>query len=88
MDVSLHAPGIPFEGTPVESISRWFDYDDPILIATEPECEYAELLASHIGRESRKTRCALAAQGMRAFIEARAAREFSTVTVLSAVRIG
>jgi hypothetical protein len=88
VDVSLQAPGIPFEGTPEESILRWFDYDDPILIATEPECEYAKLLASHIGRESRKTRCALAAQGRRAFIEARVAREFSTVTILSVVRIG
>jgi hypothetical protein len=84
-DVSRQAPGIPFEGAPVESILRWFDYDDPILIATESECEYAELLASHIGRESRKTRCALAVQGRRAFIEARVAREFSTV--LSVVRI-
>ncbi|WP_045014252.1 hypothetical protein [Bradyrhizobium sp. LTSP849] len=87
VDVSLQAPSIPFEGTPVESILRWFDYDDPILIATEPECEYAEVLASHIGRESRKTRCALAAQGRQAFMEARGAREFTTVTVLSAVKI-
>jgi hypothetical protein len=84
-DVSRQAPGSPFKGTPVESILRWFNYDDPILIATDPECEYAELLASHIERESKKTRCALAAQGRAAFIESRVAREFSEV--LSIVRI-
>jgi len=87
VDVSLQAPGIPSEGTPVESILRWFDYDDPILIATEPECEYAELLASHVERESKKTRCALAAQGRLAFMEARVAREFRDVEVLSCKRV-
>jgi hypothetical protein len=86
-DVRRQAPGIPFKGTPVESILRWFDYDDPILIATEPECEYAELLASHIERESKKTRCALAAQGRLAFIEARVAREFCDPVILSVRRL-
>lgn len=86
-DVSRQAPGIPFKGTPVESIERWFDYDDPILIATEPECEYAESLASHIERESKKTRSALAAQGRLAFMEARFASEFTKVEVLSIERI-
>jgi hypothetical protein len=85
VDVGLQAPGIPFKGTPVKSMLRWFDYDDPILIATEPECEYADLLASHIERESKKTRCALAAQGRRAFIETRVACE--SFTVLSVKRI-
>ena len=88
MDLRLEAPGIPFEGTPKDSILRWFDYDGPILIATEPSCGYAELLASHIRKESIKTRRALAAQGRHFFMEARFAREFSEVTVLSVKRIG
>jgi hypothetical protein len=86
-DASGQAPGIPFEGTPAESMVRWFDYDDPILIATDPDCGYAELLASHIKRESEKTRCALTTQGRRAFVEARFAYELTEVEVLSIARI-
>jgi hypothetical protein len=88
MDLRLEAPGRPFEGAPKDSILRWFDYDDPILIATEPVCGYSELLATYRRRESRKTRRALAAQGRHFFMEARFAREFSEVTVLSVKRIG
>ena len=67
-DVSRQDPGISSGRNPMEMISRWFDYDDPILIARDPECDYVDLLASHIERESERTRRALAEQGRLAFI--------------------
>lgn len=69
--------GISPKGNPLETILRWFDYDDPIQIAKDPECEYVELLASHIEHESKKTRRALAVRSRLAFIKMRVAREFS-----------
>jgi len=75
-DVSRQDPGISPGGNPMEMILRWFDYDDPIQIAKDSECEYVDLLASHIERESEKTRRALAVRGRLAFIEMRVAREF------------
>ena len=75
-DVSRRDPGISPKGNPMEMILNWFDYDDPIAIAKDCECEYVGLLASHIKRESDKTRHALAARSRLAFIEMRAAREF------------
>jgi hypothetical protein len=75
-DVSRRDPGISPKGNPMEMILKWFDYDDPIAIAKDCECEYVGLLASHIKRESDKTRHALAARSRLAFIEMRAAREF------------
>ena len=45
-------------------------------IAKDSECEYVGLLASHIKRESEKTRQALAARSRLSFIEMRVAREF------------
>ncbi|MBR0939234.1 hypothetical protein [Bradyrhizobium jicamae] len=74
-DVSRQDPGISSKGSPLEMMLRWFDYDDPIQIAKDPECEYVGLLASHIERESEKTRRALAARSRSAFIEMRVARE-------------
>ena len=74
--VSRQDPGIPSKGNPMEMILRWFDYDDPIKIAKDSECEYLGLLASHIERESEKTRRALATRSRLAFIEMRVAREF------------
>lgn len=74
--VSRQAPGMPRKGNPTEMILNWFDYDDPIQIAKDCECEYADVLALHIERESEKTRRALAARGRLAFIEMRVAREF------------
>jgi hypothetical protein len=74
--VSRQDPGIPFKGNPQETILRWFDYDDPIQIAKDSECEYVGLLASHIERESEKTRRSLATRSRLAFIEMRVAREF------------
>ena len=75
-DVSRQNPGIPSKGNPQEMILKWFEYDDPIQIAKDPECEYAGLLASHIERESDKTRHALAARCRLSFINARVASEF------------
>jgi hypothetical protein len=75
-DVSRQDPGISRKRNPMEIISKWFDYDDPIAIAKDPECEYVGLLASHIERESKETKRALAARGRLAFIETRVAREF------------
>ena len=75
-EVSRQDPGISPKGNPMEMILKWFDYDDPIAIAKDSECEYVGLLASHIKRESDKTRHALAARSRLAFIEMRAAREF------------
>jgi hypothetical protein len=74
--VSRRDPGMPPKGNPTEMILRWFDYDDPIQIAKDSECEYVGVLASHIARESEKTKRALAARGRLAFIETRVAREF------------
>ena len=73
--VSRQDPGIPFKGNPQEMILRWFDYDDPIQIAKDSECEYVGLLASHIERKSEKTRRALATRSRLAFIKMRVARE-------------
>lgn len=75
-DVSRQDPGISPGGNPMEMILRWFDYDDPIQIAKDSECEYVDLLASHIERESEKTRRALAVRGRLAFIKMRVASEF------------
>jgi hypothetical protein len=68
--------GIYPKGSPTEMMMKWFDYDDPIAIAKDPECEYFGLLASHIKRESDQTKHALAARSRLAFIEMRIAMEF------------
>ncbi|MBR0795648.1 hypothetical protein JQ615_09635 [Bradyrhizobium jicamae] len=75
-DVSRQDPCISSKGSPLEMMLRWFDYDDPIQIAQDPECEYVGLLASHIKRESDETKHVLAARGKHAFIEMRVTREF------------
>ena len=75
-EVSRQDPGISPKGNPMEMILKWFDYDDPIAIAKDSECEYVGLLASHIKRESDKSRRALAARSRLAFIEMRVASEF------------
>jgi hypothetical protein len=74
-EVSRQDPGIPPNGNATEMIIKWFDYDDPIAIAKDSECEYVGLIASHIKRESDKTRRALTARSRRAFIEMRVNRE-------------
>ena len=66
----------------MEMILKWFDYDDPIAIARDSECEYVGLLASHIKHESDKTRHALAARSKLAFIKMCAAREFCNHVLL------
>lgn len=73
-DVRRRGPGISPRGNPVKMILQWFDYDDPVAIAKDGE--YADLLDSHIKRESEKTRNALAVQSRVGFIEMRVAREF------------
>ena len=35
----------------VEQMFEWFDYDDPLQIAFDPECEYVEILAAQIESE-------------------------------------
>jgi hypothetical protein len=75
-DVSRQDPGISPGGNPMEMILRWFDYDDPIQIGQDPECEYVDLLASHIEHESDETRRALARKGRLEFIKLRVAYEF------------
>jgi hypothetical protein len=75
-EVSRQGPGISPKGSPTEMMMKWFDYDDPIAIAKDPECEYCGLLASHIKRESDQTKRALAARSRLAFIEMRIAMEF------------
>jgi hypothetical protein len=75
-DVSRLGPSTSPKGSPMEIVLRWFDYDDPIQIARDPECEYVGLLASHIEDESEETRHALAARSRLTFIEMRVAREF------------
>jgi hypothetical protein len=75
-DVSRQDPVISTKGNPMEMILRWFDYDDPIQIAKDSECEYVDVLGSHIERESEEIKRALAARGRLAFIEMRVAMEF------------
>jgi hypothetical protein len=74
-DVSRQDPGISPKGNPVEMILKWFDYDDPIAIARDSECEYEELLASHIKQESDKTRRTLSERSRSDFIKMLAGRE-------------
>lgn len=74
-DVSRQDPSVPPTGSPMELMLRWFDYDDPIRIAKDPECEYVGMLASHIERESEKTKRALAERARLAFVETRIAME-------------
>jgi len=78
--VGRQKPGMPLKVSPMEMILRWFDYDDPIQIAKDSECEYVDVLASHIERESGETKCAMAARGRLAFIELRVAWEFLSRT--------
>lgn len=75
-DVSRREPGPSTKGNSMEMILNWFDYDDPLQIARDSECEYVGVSASHIERESEKTKSALAARSRLAFIEMRVAREF------------
>ena len=75
-DVSRQSPGRSPKGDPTEIMMKWFDYDDPIAIAKDSECEYVGLLASHIKQESEETRRAIAARSRLGFIEMRVAREF------------
>jgi hypothetical protein len=75
-EVSRQSPSPSTRANPTEMMMKWFDYDDPIAIAKDPECEYVDLLASHIKQESEEARRALAAQSRLAFIEMRVAKEF------------
>ena len=50
-DVSQKDHGISNRGNAMEAMFKWFDCDDPIAIAKDSECEYVDLLASHIERE-------------------------------------
>ncbi|MBR1170243.1 hypothetical protein [Bradyrhizobium liaoningense] len=75
-DVSRKDPDTLFKENPVAMMSKWFDYDDPIAIARDSECEYEGLLASHIKQESNKTRRALSKRSRSDFIEMLAGREF------------
>ncbi len=70
-DVRRRGPSISRKGDPMEMMLKWFDYNDPIAIAKDPECEYVDLLASHIEQESDKTRRALTARSRSAFIDMR-----------------
>jgi hypothetical protein len=60
----------------MELMLKWLNYNDPIRIAEDPECEYVDLLASQIERETEDRRRRLAAQGRLSFIKTRVAREF------------
>jgi hypothetical protein len=75
-DVSRRKEDIPPNGKPIELMLKWFDYDDPIRIARDPECEYLDLLVSHIERESEEAKHVLAARSRLSFIEMRVASEF------------
>ena len=74
-DVSKKNPGIAPTGTAVELIGSWFDYDDPIAIAKDPECEYVELLAALIQRESKKMKNTLMIRSKHEFISQRVTKE-------------
>jgi len=63
-------------GSATERMLRWFDYDDPIGIARDDECEYFDLLAEHIARESERTKRGLVARARHEFIEMRVTKEF------------
>jgi hypothetical protein len=76
-DVSRRGSPVAFPtGNATERMLKWFQYDDPIEIAKDPECEYFGLLASHIERESEKTKRALAARARHEFIRMRVIKEF------------
>jgi hypothetical protein len=75
-EVSRQRPRISPKGDPMEMMMKWFDCDDPIGIARDPECEYVDLLASHIENESDKTRRALTVRSRKKLIEMIAAKEF------------
>jgi hypothetical protein len=62
-------------GDPID-ISLWFEYDDPISITRDSECEYGDLLASHIEKESAKTKRALAIGGRLKFYKSRYLKEY------------
>lgn len=82
-DVRRRDPDAPrSDGCPIDMMSKWFDYDDPIQIARDAECEYVDLLALHIERESQKTRQELGVQSRLAYIEMRVAYEFSEYLLL------
>jgi hypothetical protein len=67
---------LPPNGNPTDLMLKWFDYDDPIHIAKDPECEYVGLLASHIEQESEKTKRTLAVQSRLAFEKSIAAKKY------------
>jgi hypothetical protein len=74
-DVSKRSPGLPLKGGPVEMMSNWFDYDDPIAISRDPECEYQDLLISYVKQESDETRRARSRRGRSDFKKMLAGRE-------------
>lgn len=74
--VRQRRPGISTTGSPGKMMLKWLDYDDPIKISEDPECQYTDLMASHIKREFKKAREVLAAQSRIAFIEMLVAKEF------------
>lgn len=75
-DVNRRGRPVAFpKGCATEQMLKWFDYDDPIGIGRDPECDYSDILAAHIKRESEKTKRALAFRARHKFIQMRVAEE-------------
>jgi hypothetical protein len=82
-DVKRVGNGIHCNGSPTELMMEWFNYDDPIRIAEDPECQYLDLLTLHIQQETENRRDILANRGRLGFIEMRVAREFCDDLIIS-----
>jgi len=75
-DVTRRGSLVPFpNGRATEKMMKWFDYDDPIEVSKDRECDYSDLLAAHIQRESEKTKRSLAIRARYEFIRMRVTKE-------------
>ena len=66
-DVSGHCKATVFQSNATEMIMEWFDYDDPLEIAEDEECDYVDVLAAFIKSEPDKKKRALAKRSKTAF---------------------
>lgn len=68
-DVSRRAPDLLRKESPRDLMRAWFDYNDPIQISEDDECEYSDLLISAAMRESVKLKRTLAMKSRRTFVQ-------------------
>lgn len=66
-DVGRHSKATLGQGNATEMIMEWFDYDDPLEIAKDEDCDYVEILAASIKSEQDKKKRGLAKRSKNAF---------------------